>query len=223
MKETVVISIGGSIIVPKDIDHKFLKEAKRAISKISRQYKLVICTGGGSTAREYISALRDAGCAEMEQNLIGIAVTRINARLLASYLNCSSDIPVSLAEVRSKLRKDNVVVCGGLTPGQTSDGTTAEIAEYLGVKTLINVTNVSGLYTKDPRKFKGAKLIPKIGHAEFSKIMAKVREGPGQHFVLDSVAERIAKRNKMRVIILKGMANLENYLSGKRFVGTVID
>ena len=223
MKEVVVISVGGSIIVPGHIDNRFLGEAKRAVSRLSRKYKVVICAGGGSTAREYISALRNAGCTVLEQNLMGIAVTRVNARLLASYIgNCNSEIPASLAQVRSMLRDNDVVVCGGLTPGQTSDGTTAEIAEYLGVKSLINVTNVPGLCTKDPRKFRNAKLIPKISHREFSKIMAGVRERPGQHFVLDSVAERIARRNKMRVIILEGMTNLENYLSGKRFVGTVI-
>lgn len=159
----------------------------------------------------------------MKQSYIGIAATRINALLLAFAISdCNQGIPSSLSEVKSLLCKYDIVVCGGLRPGRTSDGTTAEIAGYLNADTMVNMTNVSGLYTKDPTKYKDARFIPRISHADFAKRMNKIKERPGQHFVLDSVAARIARKRKMEVVILKGVDNLQLYLSSKKFKGTII-
>lgn len=223
MKKVVVISVGGSIIVPDEVDYNFLERFKVTIKKLSRKYKIVVCAGGGHTARDYIGSLRRLGVPSLKQSYIGIAATRINALLLAfAIVDCNQRLPESLNEVKSLLGKHDIVVCGGLRPGRTSDGTTAEIAEYLEAKTMINMTNVSGLYTKDPTKYDDAKFIPRISHADFAKRMARIKEKPGQHFVLDSVAARIARRRKMEVVILEGVKNLDSYLSGKKFKGTVI-
>ena len=51
----VVMSLGGSLIVQESIDHNFIKQFKKLISKINR--KFVIVVGGGRTARIYINAL----------------------------------------------------------------------------------------------------------------------------------------------------------------------
>lgn len=223
MKGVVVISVGGSIIVPDDVDFSFLKQLRVALKRIVAKHKVVICTGGGHTARRYIDALRKLRKPDLSQSFVGIASTRLNALLLALSLdNCNHEVPRSLGEVKSMLRKHDVVVCGGLKPGRTSDGTTAEIAQYLGSKVMVNMTNVKGLYSKDPRKHKDAEFIPCLSHADFAKMMGRVKERPGQHFVLDSVAAKIARKEKMEVIILKGVRDLELYLSGKKFAGTVI-
>ena len=39
----IVISLGGSLIVPEDIDYKFLKGFKRLILRINKGKKIVIC------------------------------------------------------------------------------------------------------------------------------------------------------------------------------------
>lgn len=223
MKRVIVISVGGSIIVPDEVDFNFIKGLKAAVKKLTRNHRIVICAGGGHTARDYIKVLRKLGVPELNQSFIGIAATRLNAILLAFALKHSNQtIPTSLREVKSLLRKYNLVICGGLKPGRTSDGTTAEIAEYLGAKTLINMTNVHGLYTKDPTRYKDAKFIPTISHKDFAKRMAAIKEQPGQHFVLDSVAAKIARKRKMKVVILEGTKNLEDYLYGRKFKGTII-
>ena len=56
-KELVVISLGGSLIVPEKVDVKFLKEFKKIILKNTKKHKFVIVCGGGSIARKYIQAL----------------------------------------------------------------------------------------------------------------------------------------------------------------------
>ncbi|MBI4448033.1 UMP kinase [Candidatus Woesearchaeota archaeon] len=221
-QKIVVISLGGSIIVPENVDYDFLKKFKETIHTL-KGYKIVICTGGGKTARNYIDTLKKGGLNDYAQDLMGIDVTRLNAKLVASFLqNCNQNIPTTLEEIAKLLESNNIVVCGGLSPGRTSDGTTAEIAEYLKAPMFINITNVDGLFDKDPKKFKDAKLIQKISHEEFEKIISKVKEGPGQHFVLDSFAAKTARKSKIRIIILKGTDNLKKCLEEKEFVGTII-
>lgn len=218
---TVVISIGGSAINPNKVDSKFLKELKTTILKVSKKHKLVLVTGGGFLARDYINALNDRTV--YVKNVMGIHCTRLNATLLASYINkCNQEIPQTLEEVHDLLKSFNIVICGGLRPGTTSDGTTASIADYLDADSMINMTNVKGLYSKDPNKYKDAKFIKKLSHKEFKSIMDKVKEKPGQHFILDSLAAKICRDANRKVIVLKGIKNLENAILNNKFEGTII-
>ncbi|MFH1455672.1 MAG: UMP kinase [archaeon] len=216
----IVISVGGSIINPKTVDKNFLKQLKFLILKFKTR-KIVICAGGGFIARDYINALKDQN--EYTRDLVGIECTRLNAKLLASHIQkCNQEIPTTLEEVKDMLHSYNLVICGGLRPGTTSDGTSAAIAEYIDASMLINMTNVIGLYTKDPNKHKSAKLIPKLTHKEFKGIIDKVKERPGQHFVLDSLAAKITRNANIQVAILKGITNLEKCIKGQPFKGTKI-
>jgi uridylate kinase len=217
--ETIVISLGGSIIVPKNIDYNYVKDFKKIISSDRR--KFVIVTGGGGTARDYISALRKQGASNKRQDNIGIEITRLNAKLVAGVFNLSEKIPENVKQVKSMWKKQRITLCGGFRPGITTDGVAAEIAKEIKAQTLINITNVAGLYTKDP-KLKGAKFIPEIKYRDFQKFLDKFNEKPGQHFVLDKYAAKIAKANKIRVVILKGIENLRACLSEKTFKGTII-
>ncbi len=219
--KTVVISVGGSLIYPKVVDTKFLKALKPIVRKASKKYKIVIVTGGGFIARDYIHALNKQSV--LQQNLIGIACTRVNAQLLSSYIgDCNDKIPTSLKEVKKLAKRYPIVITGGLKAGTTSDGTTANIAKLLKADILINMTNVKGLYDKDPRKYKTAKFIKEISHKDFKQMMDKVKAKPGQHFVLDQTATKICRQNNIKAIIIKGNNNLEKLLSNKRFTGTTI-
>ena len=105
----------------------------------------------------------------------------------------------------------------------TSDGTAANIAREIKADYFINITNVSGLYDKDPRKNKNAKFISRINFNDFLKIVMKIKYKPGQHFVLDQTAAEIITKYKIKTVILKDVNNLEGFLREKKFIGTVID
>lgn len=226
MKEVIVFSLGGSLIVPYKVDYKYLHKFKLFISKLRKKYDIVIITGGGKTARSYINALKTEKLPEFYSSIVGITTTKLNARLVAGYLNLMCRIPDSLKEVKDELFNHGVVVCGalGFQPDMTSDGDAAQIGEYLKAKVFINLTNVNGLYDKDPKKFKNAKLISSISYKEFLNIVRKIKYEAGQHFVLDQSAAEIISNARLKTVILNGnnFKNLDNFFSGKKFTGTLI-
>lgn len=217
----IVISLGGSLINTGRVNYKFLDDFKKTIKKFSR-HKILIVTGGGKIARQYIDALKDKN--EKIRSLVGIGVTKLNAMLVSNFLDSSVIIPDSLNEVARDLSKNNLVVCGalGYKEKMTSDGTAADVARYLKADLLINMTNVKGLYDKDPRKFKDAKFMPNISFKDFLKMVNKIKYKPGQHFVLDQSGAEIITKHKIKTVILNGNNNLKNLLENKKFEGTII-
>tara|TARA_Y100000310_G_C20507600_1_gene727196 strand:- start:215 stop:910 length:696 start_codon:yes stop_codon:yes gene_type:complete len=228
-KKVVVLSLGGSLIIPNNIDVNFLRKFKAVLAKNSRKYKFVVVCGGGSTAREYIHGLEKEKLKrkEFHQGLLGIASTRLNARFMTYFFgnDANKGIPHDMKEVKNMLRIYDIVFCGALryAENETSDGTSAKLAKYFKT-TFINLTNVSGLHDKNPKKFKNAKFISKITWKDFHKIATKQSFKPGQHFVLDQSASKIILRNKIPTYIIgKDIKQLDNFLSGKKFKGTRIE
>lgn len=228
-KEVVVISLGGSLIIPDRVDIKFLRKFKKAILNLAntKRYKFVIACGGGSVARKYIAALRKIGVSEKLQSFAGISATRTNARFMSYFFNKNQKygIPHSTRDVKKYLKSHDVVFCGALEykPKQTSDSTAASLAkEFKSI--FINLTNVPGLYTKNPKKYRNAKLIRKITWKEFDKMALALKYKPGQHFVLDQTASKIIMKNKIPTYILgKNMKNLDAVLQGRKFKGTLVE
>lgn len=226
-KKVIVLSLGGSLIIPDNIDVKFLKEFRKVILRNTSKYKFVVVCGGGSVARKYISGLREIGVNEYLQSLSGISMTRMNARFMSYFfkMNPSRGIPHSMRVLKKYLKKQDIVFCGALEykPNQTSDSTAAEIAVYFK-SSLINLTNVAGLYDKNPLKHKNAKFIPKITWKNFDKIVHKLKFKPGQHFVLDQSASKIILEKMIPTYILgKNIKHLDNVLKEKKFKGTLIE
>jgi len=159
--------------------------------------------------------------------LIGIATTKLNARVIAGMFNKKDKIPNSLEEIKKELKTNRIVICGalGFSYKTTTDGNAAEIARYLKARALLNITNVDGLYNKDPRRYKDARIIARINFTDFNKIVNKINYRTGQHFVLDQRAANVIKKSRIQTIILNGhkLKNLKDYLDGKKYTGTVIE
>lgn len=225
-KKVIVISLGGSLIIPEKIDVVMLGEFKKVILKNSKRYKFVIVCGGGSIARTYIGALKSIKSPERLQCLAGISATRMNARFMAYFFGMEpkEGIPHDISWIRRHLEKQDIIFCGSLkyAPNQTSDSTAAEIAHALGAD-FVNITNVAGLFDKDPSKYKNAKFIPYTSWSKFHNIASKIKYKPGQHFILDQTASRIIMEHKVVTYLLgKKMKELDNLLNGKKFKGTTI-
>ena len=202
MKKVVVISLGGSLIVPKKIDIEFLKEFRKVLLKNKKKYKFVVVCGGGIIARTYINGLDQQPVRNKKylQSLLGVSTTRLNARFMSYFfgIDTNEGIPHEMKEIKNLITKKNIVFCGALRyeKNQTSDSTTAKLARFFNCN-FINLTNVSGLYDKNPKTHRSAKFIPEISHKDFLKMTRKMEFHPGQHFVLDQIAAKIIKKYKI--------------------------
>ncbi len=223
--KTYVISVGGSAIVPGKIDTDFLRNLRKTVDKLKKNNRLVLVCGGGKIARDYIKAAEDLSTSDAMACLVGIRTTKLNATLVSLVIHGNIDMPDSLLEIKKDLERKNVVVVGalGFQPDMTSDATAAQIAEYLDAEMFINLTDVPGLFNKDPNKYDNAKFIPRISFDDFWKIVSRIKFKAGQHFVLDQSGAKIIRRAKIKTIIVKGLKNLENVVLGNKFSGTVIE
>ncbi|MDR1690621.1 MAG: UMP kinase, partial [Candidatus Methanoplasma sp.] len=143
-KEKVVVSIGGSILIPGNDDSVYIKELAKMIKEVSEKVQLVIVCGGGKIARYYTVTGEELGGTTYQLDMLGIGVTRLNAGLLAMSLGdiSSTDIPTT-AEDASRLSKpDNVVVMGGTVPGHTTDAVATMVAREMHADRVVNATSV---------------------------------------------------------------------------------
>lgn len=221
---TIAISLGGSVMVPNEIDTKFLAGFKKlVISFLKKNYRFIIVTGGGKTARNYMHAARKLGKLTNEDiDWLGIHATRINGHLLRTIFRKYAHPVVIKNPLKKVFAKEKIIIGAGYKPGVSSDWDTVMLAKNLGATEILNITNVDYVYDKDPRKFKNAKKIEEMSWSEYRKMIGSVFKG-GENYPFDPIASREAQKAGIRVCILgKELKNLRNYLSGKKFRGTII-
>lgn len=229
--EKIVMSIGGSLIIPNGgIDTKFLNKLNKFVrlqlaNNKNRQFFLVV--GGGQIARHY----RDAGESVIKHKLtrddldwLGVHATRLNAQLLRTiFRDIAHPFIIKHYEIIRKVTEP-VVVAAGWKPGWSTDFDAVLLCEDYLVKEVINLSNIKKVYNKDPRKYKSAKAIDKISWKEFKKLVGN-KWVPGMHAPFDPVAAQKADELGVKVVVLSGhdFKNLENYFNNKKFEGTVIE
>lgn len=230
-KNIIVISLGGSLIVPRHVDWKFLKKFRELIvSEIKKGKRFVIVTGGGYVAREYIqSASKVTQLTRNDQDWLGIHATRMNAHLIKTiFRNYAhpriNKNPLTKEDISEHFSHgEKIMVAAGWHPGWSTDYVATIHAKRFSAKVLINLSNIQYAYNKDPKKFKDAKKIEEIKWKDFRKIVGN-RWDPGMNVPFDPVASKTAQEIGLEVIIAggKNLANLKNILAGKKFKGTVI-
>jgi len=223
----VVISIGGSILVPDEIDVDYMHELAELTSKLAEEHQISIITGGGRTARKYIEPARKFGASEIFCDLIGTTATRLNARLLAAVIGEKANLepPKDFIAALKAMNFGKIVVMGGTHPGHSTDAVSALLAEYINADLLINATDVDGIYDKDPQKHRDAKMYEKLSIEQLVDMVKSYSLGAGKYELIDILAAKIIQRSKIRTIFLNGrnLKNMKNAIEGKKFIGTVIE
>lgn len=225
-KKVIVLSLGGSLIIPDKINYNYIEKFKQVVRRHYKTHKFVVVCGGGAIARAYIDALKNETHNQKEISQAGIRATRMNALFMIQFFGKEANevLPKDMEEVKANIHKNDIIFCGALrwAPRSTSDGTASKLAHYLKSE-FINLTNVKGLYTDNPKTHKNAKFIPSIDWKSFEKMANKSKYTPGQHFVLDQKASSIIRKYKIRTYIIgEDLKQLENVLEGKKFIGTTI-
>ncbi len=223
--EHIVISLGGSLVVPDQIDTGFLKSFIETIKEyVNKGFYFLIITGGGRTARNYTIAAKEISNPTNEDlDWIGIETTRINAEFVRV---CFGDIAYSeiILNPESIPETDkHVILGGGWKPGNSSDLAAVVCAETVGAHKIINLSNIDYVYTADPRHNSDA---VKIEHSSWSDLRALLPKewDPGLNSPFDPIAAEKAESLGLEVVVMNGknIENLKNYLDGKEFAGTVI-
>jgi uridylate kinase len=224
-RETIIISLGGSLIIPDNIAVEFLKDFISLIKDyIKKDFHFVIITGGGKICRVYNKALGEIISPTTEElDWLGIATTKLNAELIRiSFGDLANEEVLKDPNLITKTHK-SVIVGGGWRPGCSSDNDAVIIAEKLGAKKVINLSNIDYVYDKDPRQNPDAKPLKEVSWEEFRSILPK-EWVPGLNSPFDPTAAVHAERLGLHVVVMNGknIENLKNYLDGKEFIGTVI-
>ncbi|MFX1286232.1 MAG: UMP kinase [Promethearchaeota archaeon] len=223
MKPLITLSLGGSVINPGNIDRKFLEDFSIAIKELVHQKKFMIVCGGGKVARQYISGL-PGGLTEGERDYMGIAATWLNAQLLTYYFKgyCSPILPTTVKKLTKDLQKYDIGISGGFLTAIKTDEDAAILADLYGSPILVNVTNVDGIYDKDPNQYSDAKKFDELTYHEFYEIVSPLSLGAGSNAPFTLIAAKICERSNIRIIITDANApKIKKAIQGEN-IGTII-
>lgn len=227
MKPIITLSIGGSLMVPGEPDTEYITDMGRLLLRLSKKYKFAIVTGGGAAARVYARAMRKIVPNEFLADQAAIMSTWQNAYLILAALHgyAYKTLPKTFDEAAQALETNDFVVMGGTMPGITTDTDAVLLAERVGSKRLVNISNVDGIYSGDPRKDKSAKKI-RIMRAQDLVALASVMDTrrAGENFIFDTLACKLLARSGIEAHFVSGrnLNDVENAIIGKKHNGTIV-
>lgn len=209
-KRTVVISLGGSMIITGDgVNVPFLQKFARIIKSESQKgLTFVIVTGGGNTARIYQAGGRKFKFDNKTLDTIGIRATQVNAEFVRAMFAGNK----------------KVTVFSGEKPGQSTDAVSVRHATEQGATDVINISSTAYVYDKDPNKFSDAVRFDFLSWKEYRAIVGSEWD-PGMHAPFDPIAARMAQRAGIAVSFVGGddLAGLQAVLNGKKWRGSRIE
>jgi molybdenum storage protein len=228
-----LVSIGGQSIFDRGKDAILPLVAE--LAEVKRRHKMVIGVGGGTRVRHTVSVALDLGLPTGGiAQLVG-AMEELNAILLNALLAPHGSMPMQRDHFWDlPLYFDAGITpiaisvppfhfwepppLDGAVPMHGSDFGMFQMAEVLGMKQIIFVKDEDGLYDKDPKKHKDAKLYGKVA-------LETLLENPPSENILDEELFRTwaEAKNVKRVAIVNGLkpGQLTKALDGED-VGTVI-
>lgn len=219
----IVISLGGAVFNPEPdrIDVEFLKKFKKLILGF-KQHKFIIVCGGGKICRTYTDACKELGIKEIDTHVIGRDVTLVNAKLVAAFFGEHALYVHGAPEyIADRFNESKIIITGGYRPGWNTDVNASYLAEHVGAKLLINMTDVDHIYTKDPKKYSDAKPLQALTWQQFKEILGTDFK-PGANMPFHPLATDICERVGIKMAFLKGLDNLEKVLKDEQFIGTIV-
>lgn len=222
-KKKIVIKLSGSIF-SQDTNHDSIKDYAQMLIDISNNIQPIVIAGGGKIARHYIDLARSLGSDEANLDIIGIEVSRLNAKLLIAALGdqAYSQVPKNLEEVAIAVASGKIVIAGGLHPGQSTNATSALIAETSKASGFVNSTDVDGIYDSDPNVNPNARLFKEITVNECMEILRAERTVAGTYDLMDIIALKVIERSKIPTRVIRSdVGNIRDAIDGKD-IGTKI-
>ena len=222
-KKRVVIKLSGSIF-SQGASGDSIKKYAEMLSDISTSVQPIVITGGGEIARQYINLARNLGSDEANLDIMGIEVSRLNARLLIAALGdeAYSAVPKNLEEISIAVASNKIVIVGGLHPGQSTNATSALIAETSKASCFVNATDVDGIYDSDPNINSKARLFREVTVDECMEILKVESTIAGTYDLMDIIALKVIERSRIPTrVVLSDTDSIRDAVEGKD-IGTKI-
>lgn len=212
--------------MPDQVDVDFLSKFKKIIVDFTKKgHRVILICGGGNTCRKYQHATKQVNPSISSTALdwLGIAVTQINAIMVKNMFGNLAEDGILADPTKKIATRKRIIIGCGWKPGCSSDRDAVLAAKTFNVSTVINLSNITYVYDKDPNHFKDAKPMEKMNWHDFRKIVGNIWH-PGAHVPFDPVASKLAQKNGLKLVVMKGsnLTNLRKYLTGEKFQGTVI-
>ena len=182
----VVVKVGSNVLTAdNDLNRKAIRSISRQISDLIRHGTQVILVSSGAMAsgirklelprrpdeipqRQAVAAVGQAGLimeyekafARHNKKVAQILLTSEDLSHRQRYLNARNTLNTLLAwQVVPIINENDTVMVEEIKFGD-NDTLAAMITLLMDADLLINLTDIDGLYTKDPRQYKDAELIP---------------------------------------------------------------
>jgi uridylate kinase len=238
--EPIILKIGGSLLSKSDdqlFDFAYFAELKTLLTKLSQSgYKFVISVGGGYVTRKYqqlISAHGEHDTVDLHK--VGVATTNLNAEIFHGLLD-----ELALPEIMRYADFDNflqgerrdidfgdksIQVISSSKPGKSNDWNALQFALKLNSGRVIDVKNIDGVYTSDPKKDPSAQKVAQLTWEQYLEIIGNPTEHiPGANYPVDPIAAREAQAKGIEFVIVSGfdLSNLEKLIVGQEYSGSVV-
>ena len=208
MNKTILIKLSGESLsgsIGHGLDFEYIKKICMEIKKVhDMEIRIGIVCGGGNFLRG-----RDAHEMDRETaDYVGMMATIMNSLVLKDMFNqigCEvynqSGLYVSIIDkvdsvkAREELDKGKLIVFGGGIgkPFFSTDTGASLRAIDIGADMIIKLTNVDGVYDKDPNKYEDAKMYNKISYQE---VLDKKLS------VMDMEAIEMCMKNKIKIVVM---------------------
>lgn len=236
MVNNFVIKLGGSVVSTKDriFDFEYIGKLKNLLlGYINKGCRFGVVLGGGLVMRKYRDLAIKYGKIDDTDSLhwIGTAVNVLHAEITRTVFgNLSFERPMIYDDYFFDIKDEKflqypVVIGGGAKAGFSGDMCALLLSQKLNSDTIISLKNIDYLYTKDPRYDKTAEIVKKASWDEYFQIIDfENKHTPGGNYIVDPIASKEAKKMNKKFVIIKGdeLDNLQNYLSGLDFKGSII-
>lgn len=217
-----VIKVGGSLSEKPEA----LKALCAELSRIAKEHSVVVVPGGGKFAdavREYDKKFRLPPL--VAHRLAIVAMDQygiVLSQLIPDSCMCNT---LENAQSFSKMGKVTIFLPSRLmfqddaietSWDATSDSIAAHIAGKLNAKKVILVTNVDGIFTKDPKKHADAKLMPEVSVPDLMR--------RGRRTSVDKFLPKVLSKNPVDCYVVNGKhpERIKAVLSGEPTVCTLL-
>jgi uridylate kinase len=192
----IVVKVGGSLCIGEDgPDYSYLSKLLPVLEKLDEESELSVGIGGGKLVRRYGEAISNFDLTDRQREECFIEITKANARFLGFLLRKK---PLFSLEGYGG---DEVVVAG-IEPGRSTDANSAAVAREMDADLFIILTDVDGIYDKDPDEHEDADKLEKLSFEQVNNFEKDT--SPLNYGVVDPLALDIIGKNKIKTAVIDG-------------------